>query len=65
MEKVENTVNELTNRNFIKHVFNFDKKTQMNLLNIVQYLVRQLYLSVFIIDLLTMLFQNQMKQKEV
>ena len=39
MEKVENTVNELTNRNFIKHVFNFDKETQMNLLNIVQYLV--------------------------
>jgi|TARA_B100001142_G_C14317959_1_gene649202 hypothetical protein len=39
MEKVENTVNELTNKNFIKHVFNFDKETQMCLLNIVQYLV--------------------------
>ena len=39
MEKVENTVNELTNKNFIKHLFNFDKDTQMSLLNIVQYLV--------------------------
>ncbi len=32
MEKVENTVNELTNKNFIKHVFNFDKETQMCLI---------------------------------
>ena len=37
MEAIDNNVQKLTQKDFVKHVFNFDNDTKSELMNIVQY----------------------------